>query len=817
MQLPSNSAKSRSKQTRRAKAALTAASFVVFPATSAFLAGFGTAHAVGNGLLTGLVFNDVDRDGSQAASGEPGVDGITATAYTSLGGIDTAVGTAVTANGGSYSINLNATVALGDPIKVIFTGLGTNQAVNPAQTTQTVYMRTGTSGGTFETTANLGVVTSSSISVSIGDRIWIDTDGNGVQNISEVAFVNQLGGIAVDLLDVSGAVVASTVTNQDGYYRFVDPATYIVLGGATAGSGIASYAFPTSGGTYRVRVTGLTTAGSKLAGYTNTVLSGSGSTAENDSDGTTCVTGSGAPAGTNCDPISAPVNVPADTSYSNQTIDFGVLPYNYSVVQTAVSSSVVAGGPASFNVTVTNLGPGSATPCTIINLLPAGLTYAPTNPITGLSANASLSGIDPSDASKFVLNCNTRIGLNEAVTFTVNTIVGATATGTLKNFTYVADSTTDVAGAERIALAYAPTNASNATTSGTDNDSEAVVNVTAVAATASLGDKVWFDDNKNGVQESDELPVEGVSVQLLDASGNVIAGKTSATDANGVYAFTGLVAGTYSVKFGTLANYIFTTQNAGAGTEATDSDVNTTSGISDPVTLSLGENNPNVDAGLIAIPSATTTATTTTTTTTTTAAPATTTTTTGTVAPPVPFTPTTSTVASSTTTSTTTTPATSSTTSTTTAKPVSAVVANPTCKINSVVWIDTNVNGLVDAGEQVMPGVTVRVTAGGIVKEAVTDGLGRYSFLDINCGDVTVEIISGLPAGTPLPAPKTIKVLGESAEAPLLVPFGVQLPTAAEVAYGGAESRQFLAAALTFLGMGGLLVSRKRKESGLRR
>jgi SdrD B-like domain len=134
-----------------------------------------------------------------------------------------------------------------------------------------------------------------------------------------------------------------------------------------------------------------------------------------------------------------------------------------------------------------------------------------------------------------------------------------------------------------------------------------------------------------------------------------------------------------------------------------------------------------------------------------------------------------------------------------------------------VVWIDTNANGLVDAGEQVMPGVTVRVTAGGIVKEAVTDGLGRYSFLDINCGDVTVEIISGLPAGTPLPAPKTIRVLGESAEAPLLVPFGVQLPTAAEVAYGGAESRQFLAAALTFLGMGGLLVSRKRKESGLRR
>lgn len=132
-------------------------------------------------------------------------------------------------------------------------------------------------------------------------------------------------------------------------------------------------------------------------------------------------------------------------------------------------------------------------------------------------------------------------------------------------------------------------------------------------------------------------------------------------------------------------------------------------------------------------------------------------------------------------------------------------------------WIDTNGNGLVDAGEQVIPGVTVRVTAGGIVKEAVTDSLGRYSFIGIQCGDAKVEIISGLPAGTPLPPAKTIRVLGETAEAPLVVPFGVQLQTDAEVAFGGAESRQFFAAALTLLGMGGLLVSRKRKEANLRR
>ena len=133
---------------RRAKAALTAASFIVLPATSAFLAGFGAAHATGGtpGQVSGLVFNDVDTNGTKAATGEPGVDGITVKAYTSLAGVDTEVGTATTAGGGIYNINL-ASVNLGDSIKVVFSNFGAYQAVYSAQTTQTVTMATGTSGG----------------------------------------------------------------------------------------------------------------------------------------------------------------------------------------------------------------------------------------------------------------------------------------------------------------------------------------------------------------------------------------------------------------------------------------------------------------------------------------------------------------------------------------------------------------------------------------------------------------------------------------------------------------------------------------------
>ena len=58
------------------------------------------------------------------------------------------------------------------------------------------------------------------------------------------------------------------------------------------------------------------------------------------------------------------------------------------IAQVTNSPNVVAGGIATFVVTVTNKGPGPVQGCNIINLLPAGLTYAPT-PITSLSTNSA--------------------------------------------------------------------------------------------------------------------------------------------------------------------------------------------------------------------------------------------------------------------------------------------------------------------------------------------------------------------------------------------------------------------------------------------
>jgi uncharacterized repeat protein (TIGR01451 family) len=55
------------------------------------------------------------------------------------------------------------------------------------------------------------------------------------------------------------------------------------------------------------------------------------------------------------------------------------------------------------------------------------------------------------------------------------------------------------------------------------------------AAPIEIGNYVWFDTNRDGVQDPDEAPIGDVLVELLDGSGNVIA--TTRTDAAGRYWF----------------------------------------------------------------------------------------------------------------------------------------------------------------------------------------------------------------------------------------------------------------------------------------
>jgi hypothetical protein len=102
--------------------------------------------------------------------------------------------------------------------------------------------------------------------------------------------------------------------------------------------------------------------------------------------------------------------------------------------------------------------------------------------------------------------------------------------------------------------------------------------------TGAIGNFVWQDLNVNGIQDSGEPGIGGVTVLLTDAAdpGNVLA--TAVTADNGAYLFPGLAAGSYNVTVDAsspaLAGFLPTLVEAPSGTPENDSDAS-------PLTVTL--------------------------------------------------------------------------------------------------------------------------------------------------------------------------------------------------------------------------------------
>jgi serine-aspartate repeat-containing protein C/D/E len=121
---------------------------------------------------------------------------------------------------------------------------------------------------------------------------------------------------------------------------------------------------------------------------------------------------------------------------------------------------------------------------------------------------------------------------------------------------------------------------------------------------ASLGDTVFNDDNRNGVQDSGESGVAGVTVTLHGAGADGLFGtaddttNVKVTDSTGHYQFDQLNAGKYQADFsGIGSDKAFTLKDQG-GDDARDSDVDA-AGHSSIVTLLAGQTNTTLDAGLV--------------------------------------------------------------------------------------------------------------------------------------------------------------------------------------------------------------------------
>lgn len=110
---------------------------------------------------------------------------------------------------------------------------------------------------------------------------------------------------------------------------------------------------------------------------------------------------------------------------------------------------------------------------------------------------------------------------------------------------------------------------------------------------AVLGNRVWLDKNKNGIQDVGEPGIGGICVNLYDASNKLVQQTT--TDTNGYYGFNVQAGQAYTLEFVKPATMDFTQANV--GDEDHDSDADSSSGRTQ--TISVAKDDLSWDAGLV--------------------------------------------------------------------------------------------------------------------------------------------------------------------------------------------------------------------------
>ena len=115
-----------------------------------------------------------------------------------------------------------------------------------------------------------------------------------------------------------------------------------------------------------------------------------------------------------------------------------------------------------------------------------------------------------------------------------------------------------------------------------------------------LGNLVWNDTNRNGVQDAGETGVPGVVVALYSTVTNSVI-TTTTTDSNGAFLFEGLLPGSYYLQFTVLQGYAFTIPGSTPETDL-DSNADPSTGQTPLITLLPGEVTTVWDTGIYQLP-----------------------------------------------------------------------------------------------------------------------------------------------------------------------------------------------------------------------
>lgn len=485
---------------------------------------------------------------------------------------------------------------------------------------------------------------------SLGNRVWLDTDSSGTINNAEQG----KDGVIVNLLNSSGqplyrqadgsvgttvtANPITTTTANGGYYRFdaLPPGDYVVQiapvnfqAGGMLFSATTNAPLPTSptdvGGVDGVdnNSNGLTNANPA----TNGVLSGA----------VTLGNGNG-----NQEPLNeadlSPTGQGSSDARADMTVDFGFVPVTFALGNVVFidtnNNGIKDGGEVGIGSGVTvslfadanndGVPDGAAIASTSTN---AGGQYL----FSGLSEGLYLVEISAAPLVGYVSST----GINGGASGPYEPgSTNFTATGNDRDHGRTVSPGVIRSRTVTLGLGMPTGEGSDLTVTDPNGTVDARTNLTVdlgVFLPASLGTVVWIDDGAgggvagDGIKHAGELGIPGVLVALLDGAGNPVDGDpatpgvqmvTTTTGPNGQYSFTNLIPGTYQVQFNFPpgSRIVITPNPPGSGTPPTNG---TPGGLdnqynemipatrrSPVVVLTPGQDNPNLDAGVLSFTSA---------------------------------------------------------------------------------------------------------------------------------------------------------------------------------------------------------------------
>ena len=421
---------------------------------------------------------------------------------------------------------------------------------------------------------------------SIGDTVWVDIDGDGVKDTGEPP----IAGASIQLTgDTNGDsvidVTLNTTTSAAGVYGFANllPGNYTVT--VTPPTGYVQ-TFDSNGiatpNTSTVTLAAGTASLDQDFGYRGSGLIGD--TVWTDTNGNGVIdTGESAIAAVNVQLVGdLNADTIPDVSLTTTTNASGVYEFaNLPPGTYVVAATQPAGTTATFD------GDGIATPNSSIVTLAAGATDRSQNFGYRTSTGSGTGGLigdtiwfdTDGDGIQDIgepalggvpVQLNGDTNGDSVVDVTLNTTTSTTGLYEFSNLLPGNYTVTVTPPAGLSPTFDADGIASASTTAVTLTSGQTIRTLDfGYTGTSLIGDRVWFDADKDGIQDAGEVGIPGISVQLTgDINGDSISDVTlnTVTDASGNYEFPSLAAGTYTMTVTPLSGSVPTADADGIAT-----------------------------------------------------------------------------------------------------------------------------------------------------------------------------------------------------------------------------------------------------------